>query len=95
MTVALASRKCANHLSREAAGRCVGCRRTYCKECLTLLEGRLMCARCEPAMAQPSPLARPLKWTAIPAALIGFLLAWLVFYYTGAMLHWLPTLFPS
>jgi len=53
----LARARCFNHAHREAAGRCVACEHTYCRECLTEHAGRLMCSRCLGATAQAQAAA--------------------------------------
>ena len=38
--------RCWNHEAREAACRCPACGRSYCRECVSEHEGRLLCAAC-------------------------------------------------
>jgi hypothetical protein len=86
----LIDQRCSNHPAREAVVRCPGCRRFYCRECVTEHDGRMMCAACAageaPEVARPSSLA---PWIAGAAA--GFLLAWLTFYYLGVALARIPS----
>ncbi len=42
----LSGKRCFNHAGREAAARCPGCRRFYCRECVTEHDGRVLCAEC-------------------------------------------------
>lgn len=85
--------RCANHPLREAAGRCSNCRRTYCRECVTPQDGKLMCASCE-LMARGTPPVRPAsRWLLAVNAVAGILMAWFFFYYIGVFISWLPGAF--
>ena len=85
--------RCRIHAEREAAVCCPECGRFYCRECVTEHLGRMMCARC---VAQ-SPLdasdtgSSALTWAAM--AVVGLLLAWLIFYYLGIGLVRIPSTF--
>ena len=76
---------CFNHTDRFAAARCLDCSRSYCRECVTEHDGRLVCVAClrkrSPATAQHRSWRR---WLALPvmaaAALCG---SWLLFYTAG------------
>ena len=80
--------RCWNHDAREAVCRCPQCGRSYCRECVTEHEARLLCAPCLDALIHP---AQP-KTTGLrrlrPAAmaLAGILLAWVIFYGAGETL---------
>jgi hypothetical protein len=82
------SQRCWNHEAREAACRCPGCGRSYCRECVSEHEGRLMCASCLSAIAasrkQEAGVFRNLAPPAMIAAAI--LLAWLIYWAAGASL---------
>lgn len=77
--------RCWNHEAREAACRCPACGRSYCRECVSEHEGRLLCAAClsevtagrEPGSGRGRGLA--------PAAMIAaaILLAWLTYWVAG------------
>ncbi len=87
---ALIHQRCWNHTSREAVVRCPRCARFYCRECVTEHRGKMMCAACVAAAAEAKPAARSRDaiWTFFAAA--GILLAWMIFYYLGAMLARIP-----
>jgi hypothetical protein len=38
--------RCFNHAEREAAARCPGCRRFFCRECVSEHKHRFLCAAC-------------------------------------------------
>jgi len=80
--------RCWNHEAREAVCRCPQCRRSYCRECVTEHEARLLCAACldrltHTAQAKASGLRK-----LVPAgmALAGILLSWMLFYGAGEAL---------
>lgn len=86
----LARQRCFHHGEREAAGRCVTCARSFCRECVTDHNGRLTCSAClrrvSPAAA--SPATRLSLWPLW--AVLGLLLGWMVFYQVGRLLLLLP-----
>jgi hypothetical protein len=81
--------RCWNHDAREAVCRCPGCSRSFCRECVTEHEARLLCAACLNSFAsnrrQPSG---KLRWL-VPAGMLlaGFFLAWTLFYGSGVALN--------
>lgn len=86
----LIEQRCLNHPSREAVVRCPGCRRFYCRECVTEHDGRMICAVCAVApAAEPAARSSTPQWAVAGAA--GFLLAWLIFYYLGVALARIPS----
>lgn len=87
---ALIHQRCWNHSAREAVVRCPQCARFYCRECVTEHSGKMMCAACVASIAQPAanPRSGRVVWALFAAG--GFLLAWLMFYYLGAMLARIP-----
>jgi hypothetical protein len=90
----LIEQRCFHHLDREAVVRCPGCRRFYCRECVTEHDGRMMCAAC--ASGAIAPAARPDSFAAwIAAGSAGMLLAWAIFYYGCLFLARIPSDFFS
>jgi hypothetical protein len=73
--------QCWNHETREAVCRCPGCSRSYCRECVTEHEARLLCAACLrktlPDAAVTRRAARRVPRVVVLAA--GLLLAWFLF----------------
>ncbi len=87
MTAPAIHQRCWNHDSREAVCRCPECGRSYCRECVTEHESRLLCAACLLRLSRTASPAVPRRelW---PAALLagGLLLAWLLFFGAGEAL---------
>ena len=89
---ALVQQRCWNHSSREAVARCPVCSRFYCRECVTEHEGKMICASCVTSAARASGAAKRsggFVWTLF--AVGGILLAWIIFYYFGALLARIPS----
>jgi hypothetical protein len=85
--------RCWNHEAREAVCRCPECGRSFCRECVTEHEARLLCASCLVAVARARRSRRAGVRRLLPAAmaLAGILLAWTVFYSAGEALILLTT----
>ena len=84
--------RCLHHPFREAASRCPGCRRCFCRECVTEHEDRVICADCLKKLAV-SPQARSKSVRRLLRALLplaGLLMAWLCFYAVGRTLLLIP-----
>jgi len=88
MTPPVLEQRCWNHEDREAVCRCPQCGRSYCRECVTEHQSRLLCAACLRAAARESRPARRIFRRFLPAgmALAGLVLAWFVFYGAGEAL---------
>jgi hypothetical protein len=96
----LAGARCVRHPTRQAAARCPGCRRDYCRECVTEHGGRLLCQSCLEVAARrgtetdgkPGLLRRTARFlggvSSLGAAVFA---AWLAFYCLGRVLLLLPT----
>ena len=80
--------RCWNHEAREAVCRCPECGRSFCRECVTEHQARLLCASCLVAAARARRSPRGVVRRLLPAAmaLAGILLAWTVFYSAGEAL---------
>jgi hypothetical protein len=78
--------RCWNHESREAVCRCPECGRSFCRECVTEHDARLLCASCLLAGARKLPARKPGVRRMVPAVMLvaGIVLAWLVFFGAGA-----------
>jgi hypothetical protein len=90
VTPLVLEQRCWNHEDREAVCRCPQCSRSYCRECVTEHESRLLCAACLRALANAGGRKKRIFRRFLPAALAlaGFVLAWFVFYGAGvAMLE--------
>ena len=80
---------CFNHASREAAARCPGCRRFFCRECVTEHDGRVTCGSC---LRKAAPVAGKRRRRFTPVlAIMGLLTAWFFFYGLGELLVLIPS----
>lgn len=90
--VELAQQRCANHAGREAVARCPGCRRHFCRECITEHDDRVWCTACLARQARP-PLARRLRLAALSRLLmltLALFMLWSAFYLCGRALLAVP-----
>jgi hypothetical protein len=80
--------RCWNHEAREAACRCPACGRSYCRECVSEHEGRLLCAACLGLVTVRSEQTSAGFGKLAPPGMIaaGILLAWLIYWAAGASL---------
>ena len=80
--------RCFNHVGREAAARCPGCARFYCRECVTEHDERVLCAECVcKAGVEPRSRGNRLAGVAGILQFVGaLLLGWLFFYWMGQIL---------
>jgi len=80
--------RCWNHDTREAVCRCLACGRSFCRECVSEHESRLVCAACLRNLAEAASRRRRRMRRAASAALTlaGVLLAWGVYLAAGESL---------
>lgn len=72
--------QCWNHESREAVCRCPGCARSYCRECVTEHEARLLCALClRKVLAGAGSGRRKRRVPAVVLLAGGLVFSWLLF----------------
>jgi len=85
--MAALAQRCWNHEAREAVCRCPECGRSYCRECVTEHQARLLCAACLQKIERSAQSRRDRR-RLFPAALAlaGILFAWLLFYGAGEAL---------
>ena len=83
-----ARRRCHTHPEREAAARCPGCARPFCRECVSEHDDRLLCAAClrREAADTQQPVRDHAARNRLLGALAGFALACLFFYAVGSAL---------
>ncbi len=87
MTAGLQQR-CWNHEGREAVCQCLECGRSFCRECVTEHQSRLLCAACLVKVSRSvTAKRRPLRGLApLAMTLAGLLLAWMVLFGAGESL---------
>ncbi len=80
------------HSLREAVARCPECRNSFCRECVTEHEGRVICASClKRLVGAHSEHRRGARWIAASVLpFVGVALAWAFFYGVGRLLMLIP-----
>src|SRR2546421_6533413 len=91
----LTYQRCLNHATREAVARCPSCGQTFCRECITEHEDRVICAAClrkltRVPLLQRRGLATFLRYS---QCLLSLIIVWFFFYVIGEMLLRLPASF--
>jgi hypothetical protein len=91
----LATQRCFHHAGREAAARCTGCGRYYCRECVSEHDARVLCATCLRKLTERPASERRGYANALRGlgGVMGLLVAWFFFYLIGVGLLNLPTSF--
>lgn len=79
---ALLQQRCWNHEAREAVCRCPSCGRSFCRECVTEHESRLLCAACLRQTARAAGERSGTLRRMAPALMTftGIILAWAIFF---------------
>ena len=87
MNLALHQR-CWNHETREAVCLCPACGRSFCRECVTEHEARLVCAACLRAIARTRPVRTrgTGRLGRLGLMLGGILLSWIILFGAGEAL---------
>lgn len=81
---ALSQQRCFHHEAREAVCRCMGCSRSFCRECVVDHDGRLVCASCLHARTNSAVAqSRIRSLRSLVFAVAGVLAAWIFFYTAG------------
>ena len=86
------TRRCARHVSREAAARCPACGEFFCRECVVEHAGKLLCASCLAKITDSREHRRERlagAWR-VAGTLAGVLALWLALYGLGALLLKIP-----
>lgn len=91
----LSQQRCFQHSTREAVARCPGCRRFYCRECVTEHDDRLLCAACIKKLSQAPISQRSYLTHALRIAQVAFgvFLTVTFFYLLGRQLLAIPSTF--
>lgn len=70
--------RCWHHGDREAVCRCLSCRRSFCRECVTEHEERFLCSDC---LAKSGPAESGVRrWRAVAKSALLLLLAVILFH---------------
>jgi hypothetical protein len=95
MTSVLQHAHCLNHPRREAAARCTACGQPFCRECVTELDGRMVCGACHrtKTAAKEKPERDWFLITTALQALLGLALLWGGAWFLGRLLVSTPTEF--
>ena len=83
--------RCWNHEAREAVCLCPQCGRSFCRECVSEHDFRLLCAACLRSIRRAPPPAPKRRLGVAALALAGFFLGWLLFFIGGEAVMTLST----
>ena len=89
----LTHQRCFNHVGREAAARCPGCTRYFCRECITEHEDRVLCTACLAKISAADMGQRRRAMRSVTRVIqlgLGLLLAWFFFFAVGETLQRIP-----
>jgi hypothetical protein len=90
----LAQQRCLHHPSREAVARCPQCRHTFCRECVTEHDDRVLCAGClSRQAAAPEGAGSGASLLRVVQLFAGLIVAWLFFFWLGQALLAIPSSF--
>ena len=78
--------RCWNHEAREAVCLCPQCGRSFCRECVSEHEFRLLCAACLQAISRAARPPARRRFAFAGLALAGLFLGWLIFFLGGEVL---------
>lgn len=95
MSTAVTQATCFYHPLREAAAKCVGCGKSFCRECVTPVDRRMMCAECFKTSTGTKVRAKR-DWFVLTVAaqvVLGLLGLWFTSYFLGKVLLELPSSF--
>ncbi len=92
--MSIAQERCFNHASREAVARCPECGRTFCRECISEHDDRVICAYCLRHLSKKAGRRyRLVGLVRFVQILMGVLLLWSSFYLLGKALLSIPSSF--
>jgi hypothetical protein len=94
-TVVVSQQRCLRHPEREAVARCPECRNSFCRECITEHEDRVLCSNCLAKLSRRTESRRPILKHPVQLFLmaIGLATAWAFFYLIGYSLSRAPASF--
>jgi hypothetical protein len=84
----LRRRRCLHHPAREAAARCPGCGRDFCRECVGEHARRWLCAAClaGSGASRTEERSRLAAARRVAGGVVGLFVAWFYFYLVGQAL---------
>jgi len=92
--MSIAQERCFNHAFREAVARCPECGRTFCRECISEHDDRVICAFCLKRLSKKAVRRNRLAGLVrLAQILMGVLLLWSSFYLLGKALLTIPSSF--
>ena len=92
--MSIAQERCFNHTFREAVARCPACGRTFCRECISEHDDRVICAFCLKRFSKKAVRRyRLVGLVRLAQILMGVLLLWSSFYLLGKALLTIPSSF--
>jgi len=83
--------RCWNHEGREAVCLCPQCGRSFCRECVSEHDFRLLCAACLRAISRSVQPPAGSRLTVAGLAIAGLFLGWVMFFLGGEALMTLST----
>jgi hypothetical protein len=86
MSLPLLQQRCWNHESREAVCLCPQCGRSYCRECVSEHDFRLLCAACLRTISRVGRPVASSRFAFAGLALAGLFIGWLLFFLGGEAL---------
>jgi len=91
----LTNQRCFNHYQREAAARCPGCKRFFCRECISEHDDQVLCAGCLRKLQSKRFIDSPKFAGALLIAqtALAVVVAWFFFYMIGELLLRIPAKF--
>jgi len=92
--MSIAQERCFNHAFREAVARCPECGRSFCRECISEHDDRVICAFCLKRLSKKAVRRyRMVGLVRLVQILMGVLLLWSSFYLLGKVLLTIPSSF--
>jgi len=90
----ISQERCFNHAFREAVARCPECGRSFCRECISEHDDRVICAFCLKRLSKKAVRRyRMVGLVRLAQILMGVLLLWSSFYLLGKALLTIPSSF--
>jgi len=90
----ISQERCFNHAFREAVARCPECGRSFCRECVSEHDDRVICAFCLKRLSKKAVRRyRMVGLVRLAQILMGVLLLWSSFYLLGKALLTIPSSF--